>query len=640
MPILGFGLENIGYTMMVVFGVGLLIFVHELGHFLAAKWAGVRVEAFSMGFGPPIYKKKRGDTVYQLSLLPIGGYVKMAGENPGEGNEDDPGNLQKVSIPWRFLIFSGGVLMNLLFALVAFPLVFNNGVAFNAPVLGTVVPGSPAWEAGLEEGDRILEINGAAVHSFQKVFTEVALSNEKGLLFRVKKTDGKEIQVQIKARFMEESGLQQIGIGPATAKDVGVELPKEQSVESSAQSGLQKGDILVSLNGKPFGVKVWDQFTQEVSLHPEDWISGKKKLRVGVRRNGSIRVITIPGKKRILKDQKKVGIQVPKARIAGLRGSLKTWNKLGVGNVFIEGRIGTKRIPILGEEDLREVLSTPMQSGPCLLVVRRTTEKTSEMGNSPISELEVPDRFRGTNGAKLFFQDLALTFDTLSLRVLPLKGRPAYKAGIRRGDRILSIDGTSLPKWEALIQAVQASKGKALRFSWMPLALNGPESEIKEATIIPEPLVVVDFGFHPKASPLRETYKVEGFLPALSAGLVSSMDTIRNLYATLKGIFAARVSSKNLSGIIMISVTTYETAKRGWTHFLFFLAILSLNLAFINILPIPVLDGGHLLFLTIEAIKGSPVSERVLAYSQMIGVVFILGLLLFVTFNDIMRLFR
>ena len=638
MPILGFGLENIGYTLMVVFGVGLLIFVHELGHFLAAKWAGVRVEAFSMGFGPPLFQKKKGDTVYQLSLLPIGGYVKMAGENPGEGNEDDPGNLQKASIPWRFLIFSGGVLMNLLFALVAFPIVFNHGVAFNAPVLGSVAPGSPAWEAGLEKGDRILEINGSPVHSFQKVFTEVALSNEKGLLFLVKKKDGREIQVRIQAAFMEESGLQQIGIGPATAEDIHLDLTNPDG--PAARAGLKGEDVLVSLNGKPFGVEAWEEFIAEVGRNPRDWITGKKKLRLVVRRNNELKTISIQGQKKVLEDQKKVGIQVPKARIGGVRGKAREWKGLEVGNVLIEARIGQKRIPILEEEDLKKALLFPIKEGTCTLVVRRTSKKSKVMGNAPIEEVQVPDHYRGPEGAKLFFQDFALGFDTLSLRVIPLPHRPAYEAGLRRGDRILRINGKPIPEWESLIQIVTASNGKPLRFRWLPLSSGEATPIPREAMITPQPLVTVDFGFHPKASPLRETYKVKGLLPALSAGVASSVDTIRNLYATLKGIFAARVSSKNLGGIIMISVTTYETAKRGWTHFLFFLAILSLNLAFINILPIPVLDGGHLLFLTIEAIKGSPVSERVLSYSQMIGVVFILGLLLFVTFNDIMRLFH
>ncbi len=638
MPVLGFGLENIGYTLMVVFGVGLLIFVHELGHFLAAKWAGVRVEAFSMGFGPPIFQKKHGDTVYQLSLLPIGGYVKMAGENPGEGKDDDPGNLQKASIPWRFLIFSGGVLMNLLFALIAFPLVFNNGVDFNAPVLGTIVPGSPAWEVGLEKGDRILEINGAPVHSFQKIFTEVALSNERGLLFLVKKKDGREVKIRVQAQFMKESGLQQIGIGPATAKDVRILITNPKGPASKA--GLQEDDILVSLNGKPFSVEVWNRFTEEVGRHPEDWIHGERKLQIQYLRKGTLHRLSLQGTRKVLKNQKKVGIQIPRARIGGLRGNVKKWGRLKAGNVLIEGRVGGKRIPILGKKDLKAVLSYSPAQGPCILVVRRTNKNTREMGNSPLEEIKVPKQFRGPEGQKAFFKDLALTFDPLSLRVLPLEGRPAYKAGLRSGDRILSIDGKPLSNWESLIQIVQSADGKPLHFVWMAESSSGPEQETREATIIPEPLVVADFGFRPKASPLRETYKVAGFLPALSAGVMSSVDTIRNLYATLKGIFAARVSSKNLGGIIMISVTTYETAKRGWTHFLFFLAILSLNLAFINILPIPVLDGGHLLFLTIEAIKGSPVSERVLAYSQMIGVVFILGLLLFVTFNDIMRLFR
>jgi regulator of sigma E protease len=117
------------------------------------------------------------------------------------------------------------------------------------------------------------------------------------------------------------------------------------------------------------------------------------------------------------------------------------------------------------------------------------------------------------------------------------------------------------------------------------------------------------------------------------------MDTLRQLYVTLKRILAGSVSAENLGGIITISVATYETARSGWQRFLYFLAILSLNLAFINILPIPVLDGGQLLFLGIEAIKGSPVSIRVMNYAQIVGLVLVLALMIFVTFNDIRRLF-
>jgi regulator of sigma E protease len=128
-------------------------------------------------------------------------------------------------------------------------------------------------------------------------------------------------------------------------------------------------------------------------------------------------------------------------------------------------------------------------------------------------------------------------------------------------------------------------------------------------------------------------------LPAVKAGLVCSVDLIKQLYVTLKRLFTGDVSARNLGGIIQISRVSYAYAESGWARFVYFLALLSINLAFINILPIPVLDGGHLLFLLIERVKGSPVSPKVLSYSQILGLVFVVGLMVFVTYNDIVRLF-
>ena len=114
---------------------------------------------------------------------------------------------------------------------------------------------------------------------------------------------------------------------------------------------------------------------------------------------------------------------------------------------------------------------------------------------------------------------------------------------------------------------------------------------------------------------------------------------IQDTWLTVKKMIVGDVSTKSISGIITIGNVSYEVAKTGWTKLFFFLCLLSINLAIFNVLPIPVLDGGHLFFLIIEKIKGSPVSDRVLGYSQMVGVVLILSLLVYVTYNDILRVF-
>ena len=147
-------------TIVLILGIGAVILVHELGHFLAARYAGVRVETFSIGFGPKLVRLRRGDTVYCISLIPLGGYVKMAGEAVGEGS-GAPDELNAKSVGQRFVIFAAGVVMNFLFALVLFSLVFAVGVPFRAPVIGKVLRGGPAWGAGLPPGGEVVRARGA-----------------------------------------------------------------------------------------------------------------------------------------------------------------------------------------------------------------------------------------------------------------------------------------------------------------------------------------------------------------------------------------------------------------------------------------------------------------------------------------------
>ncbi|MHC4862138.1 MAG: site-2 protease family protein, partial [Planctomycetota bacterium] len=132
---------------VVIVGIGLLIFVHELGHFLVAKWNKVRVEAFSLGFGPVLWGFWKGETHYRLSLVPLGGYVKMAGGDAptADYESDDPGEFPNKSVPVRIAVYSAGVIMNAITGIVLFIAAFNIGVPLPAPVAGIVQPGSPAW---------------------------------------------------------------------------------------------------------------------------------------------------------------------------------------------------------------------------------------------------------------------------------------------------------------------------------------------------------------------------------------------------------------------------------------------------------------------------------------------------------------
>ena len=185
-------MSEIFRTLAMVFGIGLVIFVHEFGHFLAARLCKVRVDVFSLGFGPRLLAWRRGATLYQLALLPIGGYVRMAGEEREDGRAPASHELQGKSVGQRFLIYSGGVLMNVVFALIVFPIVLAVGVPMTEPVVGSVDPGGPAWQAGVQPGSRVLAVNGRNVISFEHIGPEVALGSSESTTLKLLEHGGQE----------------------------------------------------------------------------------------------------------------------------------------------------------------------------------------------------------------------------------------------------------------------------------------------------------------------------------------------------------------------------------------------------------------------------------------------------------------
>lgn len=213
--------SHLDYILWAILVLGALIFVHELGHFLVAKRAGVKVLKFSLGFGPKIIGFTRGETEYLLSAIPLGGYVKMLGEDPTEEIVDPEGSFSAKSVGWRSMIILAGPGSNFLLAIAIFWVVFTFGVPTLATKVGEVMEGFPAYEAGVQTGDRITAIDGHPIEKWEDLATLIHKSPGQSVRLTVERAGNRfDLVVAPKATrqknvFGEEQEVGLLGIAPA-----------------------------------------------------------------------------------------------------------------------------------------------------------------------------------------------------------------------------------------------------------------------------------------------------------------------------------------------------------------------------------------------------------------------------------------
>jgi len=203
-------------ALAFIFIFGLLTIAHELGHFTMAKLAGIRVEEFSIGFGPPVLKARRGETLYSMRLLPLGGFVKMIGEDAPVPDDEEAFNNKPVHT--RLAVMAAGPFMNLLLAVFLFALIFFFvGIPEGAPLVGAVLEGSPAAEAGLAAGDRILSINGDKINSWEEMVSFIQDRGPEVLEISYAR-QGEVKTVVIKPEIDPETGTSYIGVQRGVAR--------------------------------------------------------------------------------------------------------------------------------------------------------------------------------------------------------------------------------------------------------------------------------------------------------------------------------------------------------------------------------------------------------------------------------------
>ena len=275
--------NDIGRSILAfIFVLGVMIFVHELGHYLMAKLLGIRVDVFSLGFGPRLFGFSRGGTDYRVSILPLGGYVKMAGENYEEELSGSPEEFLSRPKSHRFAVAVAGPLMNILLALVLTWAHFWSGVEVDAfvkqaAIIGKIQPGSPAEKAGLKLQDRIVAVDGEPTPTWSELQLAVAKKPNQTLDVAVVR-GGQTIHQKVSTAVNKDLGLGTIGVYPAIPYVV-------ESVESgtpAAKAELKSGDRIIQVKSK-------DRTAQDAYDIPPLIASAQgKPLQFKVERNGQV----------------------------------------------------------------------------------------------------------------------------------------------------------------------------------------------------------------------------------------------------------------------------------------------------------------------------------------------------------------
>ncbi len=728
-------------TLMVL-GFGFIVFVHEAGHFLAARWAGIRVHAFAIGFGQALFSYRKGwgirkgsseleymrlvaivkhsdkpgasaeeieaghaaaeklkslsPTEYRLNWIPFGGYVKMLGQedlNP-DATSAEPDSYQNKPIWKRMVVISAGVIMNVILAAVLFIVVFKVGMAEPAPVIGSVQPGSPAEAAGLQPGDVVRSAGGKTTTTFTDLFVDVAMAKRGSsidlALDRPIEGGGWErISASPTPEKLDDGlGVQAIGVWPESSLRLLGES-RRASVNNSNRLTLER----MGLGEVPFGsriIEIAGEPIQRRSLARDDApgdgnYASIRLLTEAIDRSGGEPVsvgFESPGGERIevellptvalqsglsVVDSGDKGPQVrAQEHLLGLAPVMKVADYapeppsqgLEPGDVF--RRLGSRSWPSV-TDGVREIRSN----------VGETLDTVVIRGGEEI-ELELTVQLNGTVGF-MPANDLSTTriaaVPSLVERVKTERGQPAqYRAigtepaagrlgaldSIRPGTVVRSVNGEPVNDFESLRRALRSATEDAADSGASATVELGLETAVPGAAAVIEQVqltlnpdeVSALHGLGWEVQGIGTAFELVQVLViadtvggAVSMGVYRTKRVLQQTYLTFKRLFEGTVQVNQLQGPVGITHTGSMFAERGFIYLLYFMALISANLAVINFLPLPIVDGGQFLMLCYEGLAKKPVPIIVQNVITLGGLLFIGALFLYITFNDIVRLF-
>ncbi len=519
---MNFAFSGLANIIIAILSLGFIILWHELGHFLAAKRVGIRVEKFSIGFGPELIGFTRGETRYCLSVLPFGGFVKMPGENPEDDTSGTPDEFSSASVEKRIFVAAAGPVMNIILGVFIFGLVYILGVTVprssQTTEIGYVLPEYPAAIAGIRPGDKLLAIDGRRVSQWGEIQKYILVRPGEMLEILIER-DGKTVTLNVtpKLRKADIGDVGQIGIDARMDVIVRRIIPDTPA----ATTELQQDDRILAVNGQP--------------IHHYESV---------------LNAATVTGK-------------------------------------------------------------------PVTLTVQR--------------------------GDKRF--DITLPGETwIQVARLDAEGAASVQ-GIQIGDRIIKVDGEPLLRYRELIE--KAERGSPLMLTMQRIQ----EDSTYTVQIIPEldenTGEVINLGGMLMREAfagilLGEPYDLQKYniVTAWGKGAERSWNTVKEVFTVVRDLVTGDVSPKYLSGPLGIVDLTARVASGGIQGLLAILAFISVNLAVVNLLPIPIADGGQIILFTMEKFSGQPLSRRKQVIIQQVGIWLIIFLFVLVTWNDTIRIIK
>ena len=603
-----------------------LVLFHEFGHYIVARWMGVRVLSFSIGFGPTVLRRVHKGTEYAVRLLPLGGFVRMLGDDPSAPDDpeiaQDPDSFMSKPVWRRALIVVAGPVANFLLPLL---ILFFGALFFDGRVvssrLGTVLPEGPAAQAGLRTGDRVLAVAGEAVLTFEDL--RRAIAARPGLTTRIDfEREGEKRTLTLTPTARRQVRLAELGLVDTVGR-IEVRPDAQTSVvtvlpgSAAWLAGLRSGDRIMAVGGE-----------KTLRLYELDRV-----LHTALARPQALELTVL----RLLHAD-----PVPRGRLQGAFDHQHERStqviRLQAGAAQSAEALGiTPAQLVVGpvEKSSPADLQTGLRAGDEILAVDATPARSFlhlfDLLSQPYDDVRSDPASQG------------LPVDELVARIRKALGRPhlltvRHVFGIQelsslRERVIVQHKAESLLEKALLAQpdpAATLARGYLDRIA--PLTLSVTVGKDERPSLLFGASGVVDY----EDPEIIDNPAV--FTHAIHQTREKMAEALEVTLLTVAGLLRGHVPVKEVGGPIFMAQLASRTADLGWRYFFELMVWLSVNLAILNLLPIPLVDGGHLLFLGIEAIKRQPVSLRTRQIAAYVGMSF-LGLLFVVVMkNDVQRL--